>query len=195
MVYDVTRRETFTNLSETWAKDIKFYSTNRECIKMLVGNKVDRESERAVTREEGLAFAKEHNCLFLECSARTRENVQLCFKDLTLKIMDVPSLVEKGSAVVKNQILKQKEIHKSQHSGNSVRTSRGDTRYVDDVQLNDKFIVQSSEVDLDHEIERTFNRQRKMANESARLALEQAERDRARNGDEQGERAAARAQE
>ncbi|KAK4356450.1 hypothetical protein RND71_025421 [Anisodus tanguticus] len=117
-VYDVTRRETFTNLSETWAKDIKCYSTNPECIKMLVGNKVDRDSERAVTREEGLAFAKEHNCLFLECSARTRENVQLVFKDLTLKILDVPSLLEKGSAVVKNQILKQKEVHKSQHSGN-----------------------------------------------------------------------------
>ncbi|PHT29885.1 Ras-related protein RABC2a [Capsicum baccatum] len=118
LVYDVTRRETFTNLSETWSKDIKFYSTNPECIKMLVGNKVDRESERAVTREEGLAFAKEHNCLFLECSARTRENVQLCFKDLTLKILDVPSLVEKGSAVVKNQLLKQKEVHKSQHNEN-----------------------------------------------------------------------------
>uniref|UniRef100_M1D2E7 AtRab GTP-binding protein n=1 Tax=Solanum tuberosum TaxID=4113 RepID=M1D2E7_SOLTU len=118
LVYDVTRRETFTNLSETWAKDIKSYSTNPECIKMLVGNKVDRDSERAVTREEGLAFAKEHNCLFLECSARTRENVQLCFKDLTLKILDVPSLVEKGSAVVKKPILKQKEVHKSQRSGN-----------------------------------------------------------------------------
>ncbi|XP_059307588.1 ras-related protein RABC2a-like [Lycium ferocissimum] len=118
LVYDVTRRETFMNLSETWAKDIKSYSTNPECIKMLVGNKVDRDSERAVTREEGLAFAKEHNCLFLECSARTRENVQLCFKDLTLKILDVPSLVEKGSTVVKNQILKQKEVRKSQHSGN-----------------------------------------------------------------------------
>ncbi|XP_009773878.1 ras-related protein RABC2a-like [Nicotiana sylvestris] len=116
LVYDVTRRETFTSLSETWAKDIKFYSTNPECIKMLVGNKVDRDSERAVTREEGLAFAKEHNCLFLECSARTRENVQLCFKDLTKKILEVPSLQEKGSTVVKNQILKQKEAHKSQHS-------------------------------------------------------------------------------
>uniref|UniRef100_A0A3Q7IQ64 Uncharacterized protein n=1 Tax=Solanum lycopersicum TaxID=4081 RepID=A0A3Q7IQ64_SOLLC len=89
LVYDVTRRETFTNLSETWAKDIKSYSTNPECIKMLVGNKVDRDSERAVTREEGLAFAKEHNCLFLECSARTRENVQLCFKDLTLKVITI----------------------------------------------------------------------------------------------------------
>jgi len=42
--YDVTRRETFTNLSEIWAKEIDLYSTNPECVKMLVGNKVDKVS-------------------------------------------------------------------------------------------------------------------------------------------------------
>ncbi|GJN02713.1 hypothetical protein PR202_ga20091 [Eleusine coracana subsp. coracana] len=42
MVYDVTRRETFTNLSDIWAKEIDLYSTNQDCIKMLVGNKVDK---------------------------------------------------------------------------------------------------------------------------------------------------------
>lgn len=41
-VYDVTRRDTFTNLSDIWAKEIDLYSTNQECIKMLVGNKVDK---------------------------------------------------------------------------------------------------------------------------------------------------------
>jgi hypothetical protein len=41
-VYDVTRRDTFTNLSEIWAKEIDLYSTNQDCIKMLVGNKVDK---------------------------------------------------------------------------------------------------------------------------------------------------------
>ena len=41
-VYDVTRRETFTNLSEVWAKEVDLYSTNQDCIKMLVGNKVDK---------------------------------------------------------------------------------------------------------------------------------------------------------
>ena len=41
-VYDVTRRETFTNLSEIWAKEIDLYSTNQDCVKMLVGNKVDK---------------------------------------------------------------------------------------------------------------------------------------------------------
>jgi Ras-related protein Rab-18 len=41
-VYDVSRRETFTNLSDIWAKEIDLYSTNQDCVKMLVGNKVDK---------------------------------------------------------------------------------------------------------------------------------------------------------
>lgn len=40
-VYDVTRRETFTNLSDIWAKEVGLYCTNNDCVKMLVGNKVD----------------------------------------------------------------------------------------------------------------------------------------------------------
>lgn len=108
LVYDVTRRETFINLSDVWAKEVDLYSTNQNCIKMLVGNKVDRESERVVSREEGITLAKEHGCLFLECSAKTRENVDQCFEELALKIMEVPSLLEEGSTAVKRNILKQK---------------------------------------------------------------------------------------
>ncbi|KAF6167702.1 hypothetical protein GIB67_017197 [Kingdonia uniflora] len=112
LVYDVTRRESFTNLSEVWAKEVKLYSTNEDCIKMLVGNKVDRDSERAVTREEGLALAEENGCLFFECSAKTRENVKQCFEKLALKILEVPSLLEEGSTVVvKRKILQQKQEH------------------------------------------------------------------------------------
>ncbi|XP_021824070.1 ras-related protein RABC2a [Prunus avium] len=109
LVYDVTRRDTFTNLSDVWAKEVELYSTNKDCAKMLVGNKVDRESERAVSREEGLALAKDLGCLFLECSAKTRENVEQCFEELALKIMEVPSLLEEGSTAAKRNILKQKQ--------------------------------------------------------------------------------------
>ncbi|XP_039067307.1 ras-related protein RABC2a-like isoform X2 [Hibiscus syriacus] len=113
LVYDVTRRETFTNLSEIWAKEVELYSTNPECIKILVGNKVDRDSERAVTREEGMALAQQRKCSFLECSAKTRANVHQCFKDLILKILEVPSLLEKGSTAVKKHILQQKQAQKA----------------------------------------------------------------------------------
>lgn len=117
LVYDVTRRETFTNVSDVWAKEVELYSNNQDCVKMLVGNKVDRESERAVTREEGIALAKELGGLFLECSAKTRENVQHCFEELALKIMEVPSLLEEGSTVGKRNILKQKQEQQTQQGG------------------------------------------------------------------------------
>lgn len=101
LVYDVTRRETFTNLSDAWAKEVELYSTNQDCIKFLVGNKVDKESGRTVSREEGMALAQEHKCCFLECSAKATENVQECFNDLVSKILEVPSLLEKGSVAAK----------------------------------------------------------------------------------------------
>lgn len=47
-----------------------------------------QESQRAVSREEGVALANEHGCLFLECSARTRENVEQCFEEIALKVND-----------------------------------------------------------------------------------------------------------
>ncbi|KAA8546496.1 hypothetical protein F0562_002765 [Nyssa sinensis] len=108
MVYDVTRRETFTNLSDIWAKEIDLYSTNEDCIKMLVGNKVDKESDRVVTKKEGIDFARQYGCLFIECSAKTRTNVEQCFEELVLKILDTPSLVAQGSTGVKKNIFKQK---------------------------------------------------------------------------------------
>uniref|UniRef100_A0A1D1XC56 Ras-related protein RABC2a n=1 Tax=Anthurium amnicola TaxID=1678845 RepID=A0A1D1XC56_9ARAE len=117
LVYDVTRRETFTNLSDVWAKEIELYSTIPDCIKILVGNKVDKESERMVTREEGITLAKEYGCLFLECSAKTRENVEKCFDELALKILEVPSLLEEGSAVVKRTSLKQKQEYNASPGG------------------------------------------------------------------------------
>ncbi|KAH8507612.1 hypothetical protein H0E87_009961 [Populus deltoides] len=108
MVYDVTRRDTFTNLSEIWAKEIDLYSTNQDCIKMLVGNKVDKESDRAVSKKEGINFAREYGCLFIECSAKTRVNVQQCFEELVLKILDTPSLLAEGSKGVKKNIFSEK---------------------------------------------------------------------------------------
>lgn len=45
-----------------------------------------QESERVVSSEEGVSLAKELGCLFLECSAKTRENVENCFEELALKV-------------------------------------------------------------------------------------------------------------
>lgn len=100
LVYDVTRRATFTDLSDVWLKEVDRFSTNKDCIKMLIGNKVDlEESERVVAKKEGIAFARQHGCLFLEASAKTSINVQRCFDELVHKILDTPSLTDRKSVV------------------------------------------------------------------------------------------------
>ncbi|KAJ7563632.1 hypothetical protein O6H91_03G117900 [Diphasiastrum complanatum] len=93
LVYDVTRRDTFTNLSDVWLKEVELHVNNEDCVKLLVGNKVDRE---------GIAFARRYGCLFLESSAKTRVNVQQCFEELVQKILDTPSLLANTSSAKKN---------------------------------------------------------------------------------------------
>lgn len=47
---------------------------------------VFQESDRVVSKKEGIDFAREYGCLFIECSAKTRVNVQQCFEELVLKV-------------------------------------------------------------------------------------------------------------
>ena len=77
LVYDITRRETFDHLT-TWLEDAR-QNCSSSIVMMLIGNKSDLESRRAVTREEGEAFAREHGLIFKETSARTAANVEEAF--------------------------------------------------------------------------------------------------------------------
>lgn len=67
------------------------YSTRAAAIKMIVGNKVDID-DRQVTREEGLAFARQQSTLFVESSAKTSAGVQQTFEELLRKILETPEL-------------------------------------------------------------------------------------------------------
>lgn len=77
LVYDVTRRETFTNLS-IWLQDAREFASE-EIVFILVGNKVDLEDKREVTTDEGAKFAEENNLMFIETSAMTAQNVEEAF--------------------------------------------------------------------------------------------------------------------
>lgn len=41
LVYDTSSRETFDKLEE-WLTEVEMYSTKKDIIKMLVGNKIDK---------------------------------------------------------------------------------------------------------------------------------------------------------
>lgn len=72
LVYDVTQRSTFLNLSR-WLADCRALASPHLVV-VLVGNKLDKEDEREVEYLEGLRWAEENNLLFLETSSLTGIN-------------------------------------------------------------------------------------------------------------------------
>lgn len=91
-MYDVTKRDSFTRL-ENWLNELETYCTRNDLVKMLVGNKIDKDN-REVDRNEGLKFARKHSMLFIEASAKTCDGVQCAFEELVEKILQTPGLWE-----------------------------------------------------------------------------------------------------
>ncbi|XP_066925649.1 ras-related protein Rab-18-like [Clytia hemisphaerica] len=95
-VYDVSVRQTFEKLKD-WLSECDTYATKQDLVKMLVGNKIDKQG-REVTRQEGLQFAKRHSMLFIEASAKTKDGVECAFEELVEKVLQTPGLWEKDNA-------------------------------------------------------------------------------------------------
>lgn len=79
LVYDITRRDTFTHLSN-WLQDAR-ENGNADMVITLVANKTDLDSRRTVSKEEGESFARENGLIFVEASAKTSTNVEEAFRN------------------------------------------------------------------------------------------------------------------
>jgi Ras-related protein Rab-1A len=92
VVYDVTDGESFENVKD-WLSEIDRYATEN-VNKLLVGNKCDLESKRAVSTDSAKAYADELKIPFLETSAKTAQNVEQAFirmaRDIKERIQQAP---------------------------------------------------------------------------------------------------------
>jgi len=79
LVYDVTRRETFSHL-KSWLEETR-QNANAQTTIFLLGNKTDLSEKRQVSTQEGKEFAQEHKLHFMETSAKSGANVKSVFTD------------------------------------------------------------------------------------------------------------------
>jgi Ras-related protein Rab-1A len=84
VVYDVTDPDSFANV-KTWLGEIDRYASDG-VNKLLVGNKADLASKRAVDYATAKAFADEQGIPFLETSAKSAANVEQAFLTMAAEI-------------------------------------------------------------------------------------------------------------
>jgi len=77
-VYAVTDQTTFEEVRKLHDHILRVKDLDQVPF-VLVGNKCDLEKDREVTKEQGQALANEIGCSFMECSAKTRVNVNEAF--------------------------------------------------------------------------------------------------------------------
>ncbi|KAI0065165.1 ras-domain-containing protein [Artomyces pyxidatus] len=90
LVYDVSNRETFDALPR-WYSELETYVSD-SVVKIVVGNKVDKEYSRQVPTQEAQQFAERMGSLFVEASAKTAVGVREAFRNVVERIIDTPEL-------------------------------------------------------------------------------------------------------
>ena len=78
IVYDITRKDSFENVSK-WADQLKSTADKNLTI-IIIGNKTDLEDQRQVTSEEGQNKANSLESAFIETSAASGSNLDKAFE-------------------------------------------------------------------------------------------------------------------
>ena len=76
-IYDISDEESFNSIPK-WIKEVKEV-LKEEVVFALIGNKIDLESQRKVSFEDGKKFAEQNNFVFQEVSAKTGKNFENLF--------------------------------------------------------------------------------------------------------------------
>lgn len=113
LVYDITKRQSFDHVAR-WLEELRGHA-DKNIVIMLVGNKTDLGSLRAVPTDDAKEFAEKENLFFIETSALEATNVDTAFVNVLTEIYRVvskKSLVanDAESAAGSSALLRGKEI-------------------------------------------------------------------------------------
>ena len=85
-VYSIIDQSTFDYLTFLLEQMLRVRDTDVVPM-MVVGTKCDLSDQRVVTTEQGQALAAKFNAGFLECSSKTRINVNQIFHELAWRFL------------------------------------------------------------------------------------------------------------
>ncbi|KAI1468501.1 ras-domain-containing protein [Daldinia caldariorum] len=104
LVYDITSRKSFLSM-EKWIDEARS-SASPDAVLYLVGSKLDKVATggRAVSFEEGKAFAESQGAGFCEVSSKTRENVRQPFVEVVDRIVQRPELLASTAPASSNTL-------------------------------------------------------------------------------------------
>ncbi len=86
LLYDMTSRSSFEDLKD-WLNLIN--NSSGKIVKLLIGSKSDLKDQRKISVDEAKQFQQANKIdEYLECSARTGDNVNIIFETLTRAILN-----------------------------------------------------------------------------------------------------------
>ncbi|CAM8894003.1 unnamed protein product [Rhodiola kirilowii] len=87
LVYDITKRQSFDHIPR-WLEELRGLA-DKNIVIILIGNKCDLESQRAVPTEDAKEFAQKEGLFFLETSALEATNVETAFTTVLTEIFNI----------------------------------------------------------------------------------------------------------
>ena len=85
LVYDLTSKASFEEAKHVWLEEAR-KNADQNVVYLLIGNKCDLTGKAEVSLEDVDIFAKREGVLSFQCSAKTGQNVESAFFELTKQI-------------------------------------------------------------------------------------------------------------
>ena len=101
ILYDITQKASFDHI-RNWITEIDKFG-KQGVLKVIVGNKLDMENNRKITKEAAENLALKYGIKFWEVSAKDNTNIEEMFLDTIKTLLEKNSkIISEGSSMVTN---------------------------------------------------------------------------------------------
>ena len=122
VVYDITQESTFLKV-EQFVKDLREKS-DKNVYMILVGNKIDLEENRKISKEEGKILADKLKMGFFEVSAKNGTGIEDLFKNLIDNVYEKNNREFKSMASIEIEMEDDKKINLMPKNDNNVNVKK-----------------------------------------------------------------------